>query len=740
MWDRLSPGAPGVKQHRGRYLSALSGSLTHRNMKRSRILRAVLLLVVVSVAASIVVAQGPDALDEALAVVGMRRTDLGWRPPGWWLGYPANIPYKLRHFDDCLDQPLATISYTRTLAAAVRTCLAPETLNGPPDRFGAGALFHLVYSVGVAPKFGGIRGYSANLTASDTPLDEALVTVRRVAGRPTTFITFGMESPYPRLREELAEQVAVVPAPLRPILGRLVLNVLDAQRWAELAFRNVPGDQRVAVARKMDLGEGQVDAIDYEPAFDDTARTWDEAGLWYAGLKCVQALDEARLRLREHGPGVPTFAFDWETPYGWIRIRGGGRDVIDATDAWLIVDLGGDDRYWGPAGASSADRPIGLLLDMGGNDDYTAVGPSQGAGICGIGVLLDASGDDAYESGRLAQGAGQFGMGACIDLEGDDRYFTSYSGQGCGYFGIGLLIDAAGSDVYELYCDGQGLGGTAGVGVLADYDGNDSYEAVRESEITGRPSYHSPGRGVSVSNAQGCAIGRRGDGADGHSWAGGLGALIDVSGDDAYLSGNWSMGAGYWFGTGLLYDGAGDDTYRGVAYTQASGAHFCIGVLLDEGGDDQYAAEENSNNSLAFGHDFTAALLVNIGGNDSYTVESSGLGYSLNRSVAMLIDVGGRDTYTTGSAHRPGMAVFDEKFRDRSGLTTYFADATSLGLFLDVGGKDVYKCAADAKINTNWFDPPDSDNAQVRNFSVGVDRETGDLRLLPRPEKAPGGP
>ena len=708
-------------------------------MRTQGTLTNALLGMVMSAAASIVAAQEPDALDEALALVGMQRVDLGWRPPGWWLGYPGDVPYKLRHFDDCLEQPLATISYTRTLAAAVRTCLEPDKLNGPPDRFGAGALFHLVHSVGVGPKFGGMRGYSANLTAPDTPLDEAILTVRRAAGRPTTFVTFGMESPYPRLREELAEQVAVVPAALRPILGRLVLNVLDAQRWAGLAFRNVSGDLRTAVARKMNLGEEQVDGLDYEPAFDDTARTWDEASLWYAGLKCVQALDEARLRLREHGSSLPSFAFDWETPYGWIRIRGGGRDVVDATGAWLIVDLGGDDRYWGPAGTSASDRPIGLLLDMGGNDKYTAVGPSQGAGICGVGVLLDASGDDAYESGRLAQGAGQFGIGACIDLEGDDRYFTRYSGQGCGYFGIGVLIDGAGRDVYELYCNGQGLGGAAGVGVLADYEGNDSYEAVRDSDVTGRPSYHSPGRHVSVSNAQGCAIGRRGDGADGHSWAGGLGALIDISGDDAYLSGNWSMGAGYWHGTGLLYDGAGDDSYRGVAYTQASGAHFCIGALLDEGGDDRHAAEENSNNSLGFGHDFTAAMLVNVGGNDSYAVESSGLGYSLNRSVAMLIDVGGRDAYVTGSENRPGMVVFDEKFRDRSGLTTYFADATSLGLFLDVGGDDTYRCSGEAQNNTIWFDRPGSDNAQVRNFSVGVDCESGDVRLLPQPEKVPGG-
>ncbi|MBI3271833.1 MAG: hypothetical protein HYZ53_22770 [Planctomycetes bacterium] len=40
-----------------------------------------------------------------------------------------------------------------------------------------------------------------------------------------------------------------------------------------------------------------------------------------------------------------------------------------------------------------------------------------------------------------------------------------------------------------------------------------------------------------MSNAQGRGKGRRGDGADGHSWAGGLGALLDCEGDDRYSAG-----------------------------------------------------------------------------------------------------------------------------------------------------------------------------------------------------------
>ena len=149
--------------------------------------------------------------------------------------------------------------------------------------------------------------------------------------------------------------------------------------------------------------------------------------------------------------------------------------------------------------------------------------------------------------------------------------------------GIGLLLDASGNDDHYLHADGQGFASVGGVGVLADRSGDDTYVAEPDAKKSGRPSYHSD-RKVSVSNAQGCSMGRRGDGADGHSWAGGLGALIDVEGNDKYTSGNWSMGTGYWFGTGLLYDGGGNDSYDGHVWSQATGAHFCIGALIDDGG------------------------------------------------------------------------------------------------------------------------------------------------------------
>jgi len=678
-----------------------------------------------------------DALDEALALVGMRRADLGWEPKGWWPRFPR-VPYKLAAFDAIFAAPLDGATYARALAETASRHLDPAELGKKEDR-GAGQLFQAAQRLGVDPRFGGFRGYSANLTAEPTPLDRAILELTRQAGRPTEFVTFGTESPYPKLPEALAAKSAVIPEELSKILGQLVLEVATAHRWAELAFRRVDTADRIAVAERRNLGEELIDALDYAPEVDDVARTWDEASLWYAALRCVEALDLARQQIDalEIEP-PPDLAFDWESPWGWIRVRGAGDDVVDGTDALLVVDLGGNDIYRGGIAASTATRPLGLLLDMGGDDRYESDVPAQGAGLTGAGVLIDAAGNDVYKARHYAQGVGQFGLGLLADLDGNDTYTNNVSGQGCGYFGIGLLFDVAGRDEYTIWADGQGLGGGGGgVGVLADRSGNDRYTAVREHSVTGRPSYHSPDDDISVSNAQGCGMGRRGDGADGHSWAGGLGALLDGGGDDVYTAGNWSMGTGYWFGIGVLHDAEGNDEYHGVTWSQGTGAHFCIGLFVDEHGNDKHLSEGNSRLSLAWAHDFTVGLLLDVDGDDVYSVNEDGLGGSINRSVALLLDTGGDDVYRTEKVPFPGQAKVSDQFRSRPGVNFYFADTSSVGLFLDVGGNDTYW--GEIKNDSTWLDPPDSPNWQDRNFSIGVDRPDGEIDLTPIPSRPPSG-
>lgn len=675
----------------------------------------------------------PDALDEALALDGLTRADLGWEARGWWQRYPEDIPYKLRHLDDLFAEPLAVVPFVRAMGATVSQLLAPEKLAGEKNGQGAGPLFTAVHDLGVNKRHGASRAFSANLTAEPTPLPRALLHAWQAEDRATRFITFGQESPYPLVEKDIEAACAGLPPAISEALGRLVLDLLDARRWATLGFRNVPLEMRARIASRLDLGAEETDALEYEPAIDDAARVWDEASLWYAGLKTVEALDVARLALlaalgesKNAAGDLSKLRIDIATPVGRVLIDGTDDSELQVGDrAFLVVDLGGDDHYTGPIGSSSASLVLGAALDLAGDDDYEGGDASLGAGVCGIGVLLDAAGKDAYHTGTLGQGAGHFGLGVLADLAGDDVYETHYSGQGAGFFGIGLLLDAAGSDRYTVWTDGQGFGGVAGVGVLGDRSGDDVYLAVVDPAVTGRPSYHSEGK-ISVSDAQGCGMGRRGDGADGHSWAGGLGALLDAEGDDTYTAGNWAQGCGYWFGTGLVWDGSGDDEYRANGWASASGAHFCIGTVVDESGDDVHAVAQNWG--PAFGHDFTVAVLLDSSGDDRYECGGEGVGHSINRSVALCLESGGNDRYVFGTEGKhPGLTDFDPRFVNRGATSVYWTESTSVGLFLDVSGNDTYP--AGFEDGTTWTDEPGSDNARARNFGIFVDRPGGEIDL-----------
>jgi hypothetical protein len=698
----------------------------------------------VSVKAGEETAPSPDCLGEALGLVEFTRADLGYRPKGYWSRFPNPdyIPHKLPFFDDLFAEPLRTYDFTKTMAMAARDYLKPEALAKEKE-----GLYKLVYYLGVDRKLVGFRGYSANLNppwAEQQPLRGAFRQLYAVLGAELEHVTFGEVADWPNPQAELRGQIEQLDPRLQHILAELVLNLAEAYRWRQTALRHVDPADAQAVFDLRTLGETRSEGRLYFPEVDDLAESLDELSLYYAAQKVVQAADHARQELRGLLAEQPVWegvSLNFGTPLGRVVLAGTGADRHEYDDVALVIDLGGDDEYLGPIGGTTGlDRPFAVVIDCGGDDTYLnrrADLPSQGAGVLGAGVLLDLAGNDHYEATSYAQGLGVFGLGLLFDESGDDRYRLELSGQGAGYFGIGVQLDAQGTDTYYLYGDGQGFGGPGGVGVLADYRGDDHYVAEALAEKAGRPDYHSENR-IAINNAQGVGSGRRGDGSDGHDWAGGLGALLDLEGNDVYESGNWSLGTGYWFGTGLLYDGAGDDLYRSVYFTQASGAHFCLGALMDEGGNDRHVLYDTSGAGLAFGWDFANALLLDRSGDDSYEAKIISLGLAQIRSNALFFDLGGHDTYTLG-AGQPGMgaATFMESYRTpgyQYGPYSFYAN--SFGLLLDLGGTDRYldwNVQTDERPpsarwgeNRTWLNPArDSEQWGYRNFGVGMDVETG---------------
>ncbi len=641
------------------------------------------------------------AVSAALKTLGLTADELGYRPKAWWAGFPRakELPFLLPQFESLFAAPLAMPSYIRGKAAALRAYLrnaAPAERKKHP----AGRLRKLLYWLGVDPRISGFRTYSVNLDpplAKESPLLHALEALERAGGRPTKLTTFGAAAEFPHPERELARAVEGFPTALRKPLARLILNQLDARTWIRRALRNVPAELRHKIHALRDLGQTQGDGQVYYPEIEDCWDNLDFRSLAYGAMKACEALERAEWELRvalQQTPAATRDTIDlrWEGPFGTIHVAGTSEDHHHDARPWLIIDLGGNDQWDGRAGSNTQDQYLSLALDLDGNDQYTnddALCRTQGAGVLGVGLLLDAGGDDSYTSQAPGQGMGQLGIGMLVDWRGKDRYEARDSAQGAGFLGIGLCLDAEGADHYRILAEGQGFGCIGGVGVLGDSAGDDVYDAEADARKAGRGDYHSA-HAITANNVQGVGAGRRGDGSDGHSYAGGLGMLLDASGNDRYHSGNWSLGTGYWFGMGFVWDGGGDDRYESCYFTQASGAHFAMGAIVDEAGQDTHALFATAGAALGFGWDFVNALFLDRNGNDIYKAKKIAFGCSMIRSNAFFFDLAGTDSYEFAGTQGLGWCDIRKDYDKVRFIAPQNSQTSSVGLFLDLAGDDTY--------------------------------------------------
>ncbi len=719
------------------------------------------LLLLIAFTGSLSAEPSDDILGRVLGEVGFTRADLGYDPAGYWNRFPLDIPHRLTSFDALFAEPLKLYDYSTVMANTVELYLDPAFADSTDD-----GLYKLVYSPGVDRRLGGFRAYSTNLIpapATETPLVSAIEKLYALAGQQIEYYTFGSKAERPDIAAEIQEKTNLLPDTVKVILAQLVTNLADAIHWRQLAFRNCDsGDMARAFAIR-DLADTQSDGLVYYSELDDLAATIDWPSLHYAALKVAAAAEQAERALLPHVDDIPAdYEWELETPFGKIALFSARQQMdkrpptkatsstgikhgwteYDATNTLLVIDFGRNMLYHGSPGAtSSLANPVSVLIDLDG-DDYYGYNegnhpPTCGVGLLGVGALIDTRGNDRYVGSVFAQGAGMLGVGFMLDRDGDDDYRANLSAQGCGYFGIGLCLDASGKDNYYLYGNGQGLGGVGGgVGVCASFEGDDKYTAEPYSNVYNRGDYHSEHK-INGNEAQGAGFGRRGDGSDGHSWAGGLGALIDIHGNDHYYSGNWTLGVGYWFGTGIAVDRNGNDIYQSCYFTQGSGAHFSNGILLDEAGDDRHELFETAGAALGFGWDFTNALLINKGGNDVYRAKMISMGLAQIRSNAFLIDIGGNDNYYLGK-DTPGLgeASYRKYYDKPSKLTLYYSYAKSFGGFIDIGGSDSYfEFSGEdetphplAKENSLWLQPSRTNSTfGANNYGVGIDIETGTI-------------
>ena len=291
-----------------------------------------------------------------------------------------------------------------------------------------------------------------------------------------------------------------------------------------------------------------------------------------------------------------------------------------------IIDRGGNDQY--TSGRSSqahgSTRGAGVIVDLAGNDTYTIpdstarselylgrVG-AMGQG-CGYGRRADL-GDSRSMAG---------GFGVLVDGAGDDHYSAMAWSQGAGYWwGVGILEDRGGNDTYRQGKYSQGAAAHFAVGIHIDLDGNDTYNANPErmaNPYTGEEQWIAENQ--YAGHARDGALGIFVDGAGndeyvlrancaGNGDLNSVGFFWDRSGDDRYTglaidpspsNSNWTRPP---MGTITIYP----DLFRSFRDDLTA-----YGVFLDTGGTDTFEGLESpARNSHAWAEEFLNGRAVGI--------------------------------------------------------------------------------------------------------------------------------
>jgi hypothetical protein len=345
---------------------------------------------------------------------------------------------------------------------------------------------------------------------------------------------------------------------------------------------------------------------------------------------------------------------------GW-KISGPGDDNHRGEYS-VIIDLGGNDRYdlsYNP----KQPHPT-IIIDLSGDDIYNGeTAYTIGAGMFSVGMLIDLGGADVYRGSNFSIGSGFFGVGILYDAEGDDSYLGDTFTEGAGGFGLGALIDDDGHDMYRAALLSQGVGFSVGAGLLIDKSGNDNYIAGNKYSDYLRYDNHN------LSLSQGFGYGLR------PYLSGGIGGLMDFSGNDTYVGDIFAQGSSYWRAIGFLFDKSGSDQYLAYQYAQGAGTHMTLGILVDNDGADVYRSKGVSQGC---GHDYSFGALYDRRGDDVYyAVDLSQAAGSAN-GVGLLCDVSGADRYHIGNP------------KNTHGYGNPRREFGSIGLMLDLGGVDDY--------------------------------------------------
>lgn len=473
------------------------------------------------------------------------------------------------------------------------------------------------------------------------------------------------------LQASEAEWLQDVPEELRPALAVLWGGRIEAEREVQLAFEGLTQEDMTRLEEERDVARERLRAVvEGSASQEDTQKAKDYYALASrvklnhiarAQLILLKATERNQEMLRDvkvsatYEGKCAEGSIIFETNDCRVIIGGDGTNIYPdkGNSVNLLVDLGGQDRYYNSPGGNPYEfLSAAVALDRGtDNDTYNTTKESglnltgtQGSGRWGVGVLVDEGGDDLYFSTiKIAQGSGNFGAGTLWDQgSGRDVYDSGDFAQGSGSPGFGLLIDEGGTDSYtvkpdlnakgaqgtgcnggfgalidrgsesDVYdagaVDAQGMGCIASLGILFDGGGSDRFVL---HPIKAIPGFSNQPQKVSGYG-------------QGYGELGAVGILFDESGDDFRKAevtdgvqdeGQLVHGAGLLGGIGILVDVSGNDRYESRRLSQGAG-DAGVGIILEEEGDDQYITTEGK--CQGYGKFGGLGVLLDNGGEDLY--------------------------------------------------------------------------------------------------------------------------
>ena len=381
------------------------------------------------------------------------------------------------------------------------------------------------------------------------------------------------------------------------------------------------------------------------------------------------------------------------TPYGLIVIGGTGTNTYELDNRFgLVIDLGGADLYRGMIAASTdADHGNAAVIDLSGNDTYQGSSLGLATGRLGVGLLIDHSGNDVYQLDMGSGGTGFGGLGILFDDKGNDTYTGNRLTQGAAISGLGLLFDAGGNDQYTSHGFAIGFGGPQGVGAVINVGGDDHYQCGNKI-----PSAY---------NAEDAPNGKPGDPLFQYDCFG----LGTGSGKQILTKRPEGQALNLAGGLGLLLDIDGHDRYQSANFSQGHGYFFGAGLLLDLDGDDEYHAARYGHGSSAH---YGVALFNDRHGEDRYgsTGPFYNGGVAWDHGVSLMLESGtGKDRYGfeqstgLGGADYYGWGLFieeggNDQYKAKSGFGR--SSEQGLGAFFDLNGKDDFVLPQDSTVQT----------------------------------------